>query len=110
MQKNKHVEAKKYPIKQPMCHWRSQRKFKKYPETSENVSIDPQTHRYGKSNSKQAVYSSISLPQETRKISNKQSKLAPIRIRKRKNRKSVAREEIIKSRAETNERLRNNKG
>lgn len=62
--------------------------------------------RNGKNSSKKAVYSSTSLPQETRKISNKQSNLAPkwTRERKKKNRKLVAREEIIKSRAETNER------
>lgn len=63
--------------------------------------------RNGKNSSKKAVYSGTSLPQETRKISNKQSNLAPKWTRerkKKKNRKLVAREEIIKSRAETNER------
>lgn len=61
--------------------------------------------RNGKNSSKKAVYSSTSLPQETRKISNKQSNLAPKWTRERKkNRKLVAKEEIIKSRAETNER------
>ena len=38
--------------------------------------------RHGKSSSKREVYSNTMFPQETRKISNKQSNLTPKRIRK----------------------------
>ena len=54
-----------------------------------------------KSSSKREVYSNTSLPQETRKISNKQPKLTPKAIRERRTKKppkSV--EEIIKIRSE----------
>ena len=56
---------------------------------------------YIKSSSKREVYS---LPQETRKISSKQSKLPPKRIRKKKNVKPKVRrmKGIIKIREEIN--------
>ena len=38
----------------------------------------------GKSNSKREVYRNTSLPQETRKISNKQTKFTPKKTRKRR--------------------------
>ena len=53
-----------------------------------------------KSSSKRKVYSDISLPQETRKIS-KQSNLTPKGTRK--GRQSQQKEKIIKIRAEINE-------
>ena len=58
-----------------------------------------------KSSSKREVYSNTSLPQETRKISNKQSNLTPKGTReRRKTKPEVSRKkEIIKITAEVNE-------
>ena len=57
-----------------------------------------------KSSSKRVVYSYISLPQETRKIPNKQSNLIPKGTRERTNKtQSSRRKEITKIRAEVNE-------
>ena len=62
-----------------------------------------------KSSSKREVYGNTSLPQETRKISNKQTNLTPKAIRERrrtttKNPKVSRRKEIIKIRSEINEK------
>ena len=59
-----------------------------------------------KSSSKREVYSNIILPQETRKISNKQPNLTPKTIRKRrtKNPKVSRRKEIIKIKSEITEK------
>ena len=57
-----------------------------------------------KSSSNREVYSYASLPQETRKISNKQSNLTPKGTRERRTKPKVSRrKEIIKIRAEINE-------
>ena len=58
-----------------------------------------------KSSSKREVYSYTSLPQETRKISNKQSNLTPKGTRERTQTKPKVsrRKEVIKIRAEINE-------
>ena len=57
-----------------------------------------------KSSSKREVYSYTSLPQETRKISNKQSNLTPKGTRERKQTKpKVSRRKEIKIRVEINE-------
>ena len=57
-----------------------------------------------KSSSKREVYSKTLLPQETRKISNKQSNLTPKGTRERRTKSKVSRrKEIIKIRAEINE-------
>ena len=60
----------------------------------------------GKSSSKREVYSYTSLPQETRKISNKQSNLTPKELEKEEQRKPKVsrRKEIIKIRSEINEK------
>ena len=57
------------------------------------------------SSSKREVYSNTSLPQETRKISNKQSNLTPKGTEKEEQTKPKVsrRNEIIKIRAEINE-------
>ena len=56
-----------------------------------------------KSSSKREVYSNTILPQETRKISNKQSNLTPKGTRERKRKHKVSRmKEIIKIRAQIN--------
>ena len=59
-----------------------------------------------KSSSKREVYSNTSLPQETGNISNKQLNLAPKAIRERRAKKPKVsrRKEIIKVRAEINEK------
>ena len=60
-----------------------------------------------KSSSKRDVYSNTILPQETRKISNKQPNLTPKAIRERrtkKNPKVSIRKEIIKIRSQINEK------
>ena len=59
-----------------------------------------------KSSSKMEVYSNTVLPQETRKISSKQSNLTPkeTRERRRKNPKVSRRKEIIKIRSEIKEK------
>ena len=58
-----------------------------------------------KSSLKREVYSNTILPQETRKISNKQPKLTPKAIRERKQKipKVKRRKEIIKIRSKRNE-------
>ena len=58
-----------------------------------------------RSSSKREVYSNTILPQETRKISNKQSNLTPKGTRERRTTKSKVsrRKEIIKIKAEMNE-------
>ena len=58
-----------------------------------------------KSSSKREVYSNSSSPQETRKISNKQSNPTPKATRERKTKKTQVsrRKEIIKIRGEINE-------
>ena len=58
-----------------------------------------------KNNSKREVYSNTSLPQETRKISNKQSNITPKGTREEEQTKYKVsrRKEIIKIRAEINE-------
>ena len=65
---------------------------------------DPKPMGCSKSSSKREVYSYTSLPQETSKISNKQSNLTPKGIREITNKTKVnRRKEIIKIRAEINE-------
>ena len=62
--------------------------------------------RHGKSSSKREVYSEKSLPQETRKVSNKKKpKLTPKATRERRTKKPKVsrRKEIIKIRSEINE-------
>ena len=58
---------------------------------------------FSKSNSKKEVFSNTILPQETRKASNRQPNFTPKTIEKR--RKKISRKtEIIKIRAESNEK------
>ena len=61
-----------------------------------------------KSSTKRKVYSNISLPQETRKTSNKQPNLTSKAIKKRRTKlpKVSIRKEIIKIRTERNEKER----
>ena len=67
---------------------------------------DPKPMGCSKSSSKKEVYSNTILPQETRKISNKQPKLTPKTIRERRTKKTKVsrRKQIIKIRSEINEK------
>ena len=62
-----------------------------------------------KSSSKGEVYSNTILPQETRKKSNRQPNFTPKTTGKKKNKKKISkRQEIIKIKAEINEKERDN--
>ena len=62
-----------------------------------------------KSNSKREVYSNTILPQETRKTLNRQPNFTPKTTGKKKNKKKISkRKEIIKIKAEINEKERDN--
>ena len=65
--------------------------IKTYLETNDNESTmkhdDPKPMRYSKSSSKREVYSNTILPEETRKISNKQPNLTPKETRERRTNK-----------------------
>ena len=72
------METKHYATKQPMDHWRNQRRNKKIPRNKWKWKHNgPKPMGCNKSSSKRKVYSNISLPQETRKISNKQPNVTP---------------------------------
>ena len=59
---------------------------------------------FSKSCAKREVHSNTSLPQETRETSNKQSNFTPKASRKRRKNPKIRRKEIIKIRAEINEK------
>ena len=101
------MEAKQYTTKQPRDHWRNQRGNKKIPRNKwQWKHDDPKPMGWSKSSSKREVYSNTILPQETRKISNKQPTLTPkaIRERRTKNPKVSRSKDIIKIRSEINEK------
>ena len=76
--KHKHMEVKQYVTKYPRDHWKNQRGNQKIPRDKwQWKHNNPKPVRCSKSRSKREVYSYTSLPQETRKISNKQSNLTP---------------------------------
>ena len=83
------MEAKQYVTKQPMDHWRNQRGNWKIPrEKLKRKNADPKPMGCSKSSSKREVYSNTILPQETRKISNKQSNLTIKVTRERRTNKT----------------------
>ena len=69
---------------------------------------DPKPLGCSKSSSKRESYSNTVLPQQTRKISNKQPNLTPEAVRERRTKKKTPkvsrRKEIIKIRSEINEK------
>ena len=70
------MESKQQSTQKPMGHWRDQRGNKKIPRDKwKQKHSDPKYMGCSKSSSKREFYSNASLPQEIRKISNKQSKL-----------------------------------
>ena len=79
------MEAKQYVLSN---QWITE-KIKKYLETNENENMmiqKPMGH--GKSSSKREVFSNKILPQETRKIPNKQPNLIPKATRERRTNKT----------------------
>ena len=86
VKKTKHMEAKRYAPKQPRDHWRNQRGNKIIPRIKwQWKHNDPKPMGCSKSRSKREVYTYIILPQETRKISNKQPNFTPKATRERTN-------------------------
>ena len=63
--KYKHLETKDYDTKQPMGHWRSQKK--KPGNKWKWKHNDPKSKKHSESSSKKKVYSDTGLPQETEK-------------------------------------------
>ena len=64
---------------------------------------------FSKSSSKREVYSNTIIPQETRKTLNRQPNFTPKTTGKKKNKKKISkRKEIIKIKAEINEKERDN--
>ena len=85
------MEAKKYATKQPMNHWRNQRGNLKIPGDKWKWNhSDPKSLGYSESSSKRDVYSNTSLPQETRKMSNKEPNLTSKGARKRRTNKTLS--------------------
>ena len=70
-------------------HWRNQRRNKKIPRDKlQQKHDDPKPVGCSESSFKREVYSNKSLPQEIRKISNKQSNLTPKGTRERRTNKT----------------------
>ena len=83
------MEAKQHVTKQPMGKWRNQRGNQKIPKHKwqrKHNNLKPMG--CSKSSSKREVYSNTILPQETRKISNKQPDLTPKATRERRTNKT----------------------
>ena len=76
------MEDKQYTTKKPNDHWRNQRGNPKIPRNKwQWEHDDPKPMGCSKSSSKRQVYSNTILPQEIRKISNKQPNLTRKAIR-----------------------------
>ena len=83
------MEVKQYTTKQPRDHWWNQRGNHKIPRNKWQWKHNhSKPMGYSKSSSKREVYSNTILPQETRKISNKQPNLTPKAIRARRTKKT----------------------
>ena len=83
---HKHVEGKQHAPEQLKDHWRNQRENQNITgDLWKQKHNDPKSMECSKSSSKREVYSDTSLPQETRKISNKQPNLTPKETRIRTN-------------------------
>ena len=86
---HKCVESKQYAMKYPGDHWRDQRGNQKIPRDKWQWKHDnPKPMGCSKSSPTGEVYSNTSLPQETRKISNKQSNLTRKGTSKRRTNKT----------------------
>ena len=77
------MKAKQYAAKQPSDHWGNQTGNQKIPRDKWKWKLnDPKPVGCSKSSSKREVYSNIVLPQEARKISNKQPNLIMFAVSK----------------------------
>ena len=95
------METKPHANKKPMGQLEIKEEIQKYLEKNDKDKLT-KSMRCSKSNFKREVHSNTGLPQNTRKISNKQPNLTPKRIRKEEQTKSKVsrRKEIIKIRVE----------
>ena len=83
------MEAKQYATKQPMDHWRNQTGNQKIPWDKWTWKQEyPKAMAWSESSSNREIYSNTILPQETRKISNKQPNLTPKATREKKNKQN----------------------
>ena len=83
------MEAKRYVTKQPRDHGGNQRGDQKIPRDKWQWKHDNlKPIGCSKRSSKREIYNNTSLPQETRKISNKQSNLIPKGTRERRTNKT----------------------
>ena len=100
------MEIKQYVSKEAISYWRNQK-------GNQNISRNTWQWKHNKtkpmgcskSRSKSEVYSNTILPQETRKSSNKQHNFTP-KTKNKNTPKISRREEIIKIRAEINEKMK----
>ena len=82
---HKYVEAKQYATKQPMNHWGNQ----KLPIDKRKWKHNhPKPMGHSRSSPKMEVYNNKTIPQEAKKISNKQPNITTKRIRKRRTNKT----------------------
>ena len=86
--------------------------IKKYLETHDNENMMIQTKPMGcsKSNSKREVYRNTSLPQETRKISNKQSNFTPKGTRERRTNKTQSQQKERNHKDQSRNKRNRNEG
>ena len=71
------MEAKQYATKQPTDHWRNERGSQNVPRDNWKWKDDKlKPMGCSKSRSEREIYSDVSLSQEIRKISNKQTNLS----------------------------------
>ena len=76
--KHKHMEIKQHISKQPTGYWRNQKGNKKISRNKWQWKHDnPKPMGFSKSSSKREVYSNTILPQETRKMLNRQPNFTP---------------------------------
>ena len=76
------MEVTQYTTKQPRDDWRNKKGNQKVPRDEwQWKHDDPKPMGCSKSSSKREIYSNTILPQEIRKISNKQPKFTPKAIR-----------------------------
>ena len=96
------METKQYSTKQPIDHLKNQRGNQKILRDKWKY-YSPKPMGCSKSSSKREVYSNMSLPQETRKISNNVTLHKKQLEKEEQSKPKVStRKEIIKIRAETN--------
>ena len=79
------MKAKQYVTKQPMNHWRKRRNQKIPRDKWQEKHDSPKPKVFSKSSSKKEAYCNTILPQETRKITNKQPYITPKATRERIN-------------------------